>query len=654
MAKSDLGSITIDFGVITVREDEYQAVFERLTNPAPLVGRYRTYAVAGITNDQGHTYRIALVRCTEQGPNAAQDTARDLIEDLHPHWLVVVGIAGGFPDDEYTLGDVVVVSRLHDFTVGAYLKDGSIANVDQGAPMAKPVQDLIATLHLLQPRMRGWEANDAIGVPRPSTNLPEDKFYGNEEWRQKTKDALAPYFDKRKREHPIATTRALATDGFLLKDAAVAKRWLDITRDVRAVDMELGGIITAARRIAKEYPVLAIRGLSDIVGFDRDAAWTTYACNSAASFFLALLRVLPAEMLRAESVTGSVASRDVPRLTNPPFIGRSEHLVGISQLLEDALQQFHNPDGRHILGFHGIGGVGKSSLADAIATRTFSESIVRDVVFVRFRGDESEFLSASIDRYTEALRRRLRIGPDEPLSDALRKQPYLIYLDNLETTGEMQDSLVAHLCDLVENTAARVLLTSRRVYADQIRVHSQRLTGLDQSACRELIHLIGRHIPGVAAMSEGDLKEVVTATGGVPLAIKFVIPQLEIDDLGEVLERLRLTSRLVDDEYRDFYSGIIDWSWRQVGKDKRGFDAGSVLVCLAKQPSSPSGAISVPELAKLLEVERSRIKYAINLLFRYSLIEVSIPPDLRAGRRYFVHPLVQQYVEADMLDTSAR
>jgi hypothetical protein len=31
--------------------------------------------------------------------------------------------------------------------------------------------------------------------------------------------------------------------------------------------MELSGIYTAARRIHKEYPILADRGISDVVGF---------------------------------------------------------------------------------------------------------------------------------------------------------------------------------------------------------------------------------------------------------------------------------------------------------------------------------------------------------------------------------------------------
>ena len=45
-----------------------------------------------------------------------------IIDDLNPEWLMLVGIAGAIPSEEYTLGDVVVATRLHDFTVRAAIE----------------------------------------------------------------------------------------------------------------------------------------------------------------------------------------------------------------------------------------------------------------------------------------------------------------------------------------------------------------------------------------------------------------------------------------------------------------------------------------------------------------------------------------------------
>jgi hypothetical protein len=45
------------------------------------------------------------------------------------------------------------------------------------------------------------------------------------------------------------------------------------------------------------YSIITIRGLSDIVGFDRDDAWTTYACHTAGAFCVALLENMPGHFL---------------------------------------------------------------------------------------------------------------------------------------------------------------------------------------------------------------------------------------------------------------------------------------------------------------------------------------------------------------------
>jgi len=54
--------------------------------------------------------------------------------------------------------------------------------------------------------------------------------------------------------------------------------------------MELVGVMTAARSVGDEKTcVLAIRGISDVVGYKRKPEWTVYACHSAAAFTYALL-----------------------------------------------------------------------------------------------------------------------------------------------------------------------------------------------------------------------------------------------------------------------------------------------------------------------------------------------------------------------------
>ena len=67
------------------------------------------------------------------------------------------------------------------------------------------------------------------------------------------------------------------------------------------MEMELAGVYQAAWGYRK--PVLAIRGISDIVGFKRSPEWTRYACHTAAAFLLALLRSRPIIPLESKEPT---------------------------------------------------------------------------------------------------------------------------------------------------------------------------------------------------------------------------------------------------------------------------------------------------------------------------------------------------------------
>jgi nucleoside phosphorylase len=291
-----------DIAIITIREDEYKAVLDRLPGRKIFKGDNRTYTVGKLRNRNGGEYSVAVIRTPEQGQNAAQDTARDAIEDLDPHWVMVVGIAGAMPDREFTLGDVVVGARLHDFTVGAQVEGAGPEFTNQGGPMTKEVQDLISLIPAIEESFGGWETESVIGMPRPRIALSDKKFYGNEGWKTRTKTALEHNFmAKGHRTTPIVTTRAIASSGFLIKDTKLIESWRKSARDLAAVEMELAGVYAAAQRRHKEYPVIAVRGISDIVGFKRDADWTLYACKTAASFCISMLQNLPTHFLSAPS-----------------------------------------------------------------------------------------------------------------------------------------------------------------------------------------------------------------------------------------------------------------------------------------------------------------------------------------------------------------
>jgi nucleoside phosphorylase len=305
-----------DFGIITIREDEFEAVLNRFPVESTVVGRQR-YAISRLRTVSEDEYTIACVRCLEQGTNQAQEVARTLIDELDPQWILVVGIAGSLPDHEYTLGDVLLASRIHDFSVSAIIEnsDGGVRHefADMGGPMHPDIQSLLAYLPALP--LDGWWNN--VRALRPKVNFSSTNFYGDTDWMDKVRACLTRYFGKKSiRSHPKAFTGSVVSSGILLKATSIAQQWLKGARDIKGIEMELAGVYKAAWNSQK--PVLGIRGISDTVGYKRSPDWTNYACDTAAIFAEALLRTRPITPLETKN-----AIPEPTREAESGFLGRS-------------------------------------------------------------------------------------------------------------------------------------------------------------------------------------------------------------------------------------------------------------------------------------------------------------------------------------------
>jgi nucleoside phosphorylase len=279
-----------DFAVLAVREDEHRAILSHLGEGITYAGENRTYTLHEVRHESGRTLIVGVVRVPRPGQNKAQSTARSAIQDLTPTWLVLQGIAGATPDTDFCLGDVIVGSHLHSFTVAAAKSDGKLQFEDEGGHMTPRAEDLIAHLPALERTLCGWEALEG----RPRIDLERVRLYGPDGWQGKVVDSLRAAAT---RQAPIALMRGIASAPFLVKDADLLAQWQASARDIAAVEMELAGVYEAARRPEHEYPVLAIRAISDIVGLEREDPWTRYAARAAASYTAKLIARMPVHFL---------------------------------------------------------------------------------------------------------------------------------------------------------------------------------------------------------------------------------------------------------------------------------------------------------------------------------------------------------------------
>jgi nucleoside phosphorylase len=279
----------IDFGIITIREDEFEAMLQRVPDELGIASGRRQYNIRRLATDQEDAYTVAIVRCAGQGNGEAQQVANALLDELTPRWLLVVGIAGGAPASEFTLGDVVVSTQVCDFSVGAALKDDVRDYALQAWPTHPDALKHAANVSAMGRELGAWNAPKAIGVRRPKVEIGPKSLYGSPDWRKKVKGSLEHHFERTRK--PKVTAGAIACSDLLMKDADLFQVWLRIARQVIAVEMESAGIHRAAYE--RQVPFLSIRGISDVVGFTRKPVWTAYACHSAAAFTCAFLRTRP-------------------------------------------------------------------------------------------------------------------------------------------------------------------------------------------------------------------------------------------------------------------------------------------------------------------------------------------------------------------------
>jgi nucleoside phosphorylase len=284
----------IDFGILTIREDENVAVLRRFDKVAT-DKQQRVYRIRSLKLPSGGAYTLAVLRCLEQGNADAQAAASAMLEDLAPRFLLVVGIAGGAPSHEFSLGDVVVSSRIVDFSVEAVIRSEGHEYALGGGPLHSEAGKLAADLSAMitDDELPGWSCPDSLTKERPPVDLGEAHFYGTDQWQKSVRDKLTRHFADKPPRRPLAVTGAIASSDRLIKDDETLAVWLKFARQVVAVEMESAGIYKATH--GRNVPFLAIRGISDVVGFKRHPDWTAYACETAAAFTRAFLLTRPIE-----------------------------------------------------------------------------------------------------------------------------------------------------------------------------------------------------------------------------------------------------------------------------------------------------------------------------------------------------------------------
>jgi nucleoside phosphorylase len=199
----------------------------------------------------------------------------------------VVGIAGAVPGD-LTLGDAVFGNHVHDLTVQEVRSDGTRAFSIKGGPIAIVAQNILANLSVSLP---AHLSNLNLPSPLPKID-PEAKIKGSTKAKNKILNRLKERYGTPPRAPgtPFFIDGEIASSDTLVKYGELVGEWRKIAKHILAVEMESAGACKAGREHTPPVPVIPVRAISDVIGLERDDAWTDYACQVAAAFALAFVR----------------------------------------------------------------------------------------------------------------------------------------------------------------------------------------------------------------------------------------------------------------------------------------------------------------------------------------------------------------------------
>jgi len=321
-------------------------------------------------------------------------------------------------------------------------------------------------------------------------------------------------------------------------------------------------------------------------------------------------------------------------------------LFGVAEKIAEVRVQLESPSSPWLIVLEGLGGIGKTALADALVHKFALTGPFKDIAWISAK--QQDFLPAiglqatnqpalDVDTLANSLLEQfnveipLSLSPQAKLAiltKFLKSSPYLIVIDNLETVVDYQ-TLLPTLRKLAN--PSRFLLTSRhslQAYAD---VFCYNLKELSQSDTLALLRHEAqmRGLPALANASQTQLNSIYQVVGGNPLALKLVVGQISVFPLPQVLDNLKQAHGKKMDE---LYTYIYWQAWNALNVTSK-----QVLLAM---PLAQDGDLA--QLAAMSQLATDKLYDALDHLVMLSLVEVG--GDDLTDHRYHIHRLTETFL----------
>ena len=318
-------------------------------------------------------------------------------------------------------------------------------------------------------------------------------------------------------------------------------------------------------------------------------------------------------------------------------------LFGLRSLQAEIAEQLLRQEEPLVIALSGIGGIGKTSLADAVARLVAPALVFEQIIWLRafidpFARDDA--VERSWAQVEEALGQALfgnaaaQEDLERHLEDVLRSRSFLVIIDNLEEK-EQTICFLDNIRRLVG--PSKFLLTTRSRPTISAPAYFRSVTELDLTDATDLLRYqdlaTGMNI--MAELADEDIEAIYNVTGGNPLALKLVAGLTAVMSLTDILEGLQKSR---PGPIEDMYKRIYWKAWQTLSLEAQSLLQAMPLV-------AETGALP-QQLQAFSGLAEEVFWPAVHELFARSLLEVRGSVH---ERRYSIHRLTETFLRTEII-----
>jgi len=321
----------------------------------------------------------------------------------------------------------------------------------------------------------------------------------------------------------------------------------------------------------------------------------------------------------------------------PPPSYEDGRLFGIETLYETLIDQLESPTAPWVIALTGIGGIGKTALADLLTRRLITCFLFDRVIWLRVNpASPMEHLLHVLVEQLEPTAEPVRSSNThkQRVRDRLKQERCLVIIDNLE---QIDDPL--HFYETLNDLAnpSKFLLTSRLRPPGIADVYTQSLTDIPFTAVVELLRELAsrRGLPELAKAPEATFQAIYDAVGGNPLALKLIIGLCGVFPLPKILTDL---TQAHITKVSEMYLHIYWKTWHGLTEQ-----AQSLLLMM---PMASRAGMNLEQMLALTQMDNPQLVAAISELSNRSLLEIR---GTLSERRYGIHSLTESFLKTEII-----